>query len=248
MKMVVSCTALLLCAGFVFATPPEGYSLSWSDEFDGNGLDMTKWEYRTDSKHWSTQDPTNVTVAGGMLSLGLKKESLKGKQYTGAGVISRHLFKYGYYEAKFRIPPGAGWHTSFWLMKHASTGDTGTGGARQEIDICEQDSVDPCGYSVNLHDWEGKHKSYGFKKVKTENLSAAFHVWGCEFTENHIRYFFDGQLVQALDAKLLAHGDHNIWLTSIASQLGGTKAVDDSKLPSAAVYDYVRVYEKKSAE
>lgn len=248
MKLILSSAALLLCAVVSCAQPPEGYTLSWSDEFDGDKLDATKWDYRTDSKHWSTQTPTNVTVADGMLSLNLKKESLQGKQYTGAGVISKRQFKYGYYEARFRVPPGAGWHTSFWLMRHDSHGGTGTGGARQEIDICEQDSVDPLSYSVNLHDWQGTHKSYGFKKVKTENLSAAFHVWGCEFTMTHIRYYFDGQLVQELDATLLNHGEHSIWLTSIASQLGGTKAVDDSKLPSAAVFDYVRFYEKKPAE
>jgi len=242
--MILSCTALLLFVGAAFAAPPEGYTLSWSDEFEGNELDMTKWAYRTDSRHWSTQTPTNVALAGGMLSLGLRKEVLKGKQYTGSGVISKQLFRYGYYEAKFRVPPGAGWHTSFWLMRHGA----GTNGARQEIDICEQDSVDSRSYTVNLHDWEGEHKSYGYKRVKTENLSTAFHVWGCEFTKTHVRYLFDGQVVQELDATKLHHGDHNIWLTSIASHLGGTKAVDDSQLPSEAVFDYVRFYEKKPGE
>jgi beta-glucanase (GH16 family) len=180
--------------------------------------------------------------------LGVKKESLRGKKYTGSGVISKRLFKYGYYEARFRVPPGAGWHTSFWLMKHDSQGGVDTKGARQEIDICEQDSVNLRAYSLNLHDWEGTHKSYGHKIVKSEDLSAAFHVFACEFTATHIRYYFDGKLVQEMDATRLNHGDHNIWLTSIASHLGGTKTVDDSKLPSAAVYDYVRFYEKKAIE
>ena len=243
--IMFSCAMWLFSAGIAFSAPPAGYALSWSDEFEGKQLDMTKWVYRTDSKHWSTQTPTNVTVAGGMLSLGLKKEALNGKAYTGSGVISKRLFKYGYYEAKFRVPPGAGWHTSFWLMRPDALGGTGAHGARQEIDICEQDSVDSHAYAVNLHDWEGEHKSYGHKKVKTGNLSAGFHVWGCEFTKTSIRYLFDGKVVQELDATKLNHGDHHIWLTSIASQLGGTKAVDDSQLPSEAAFDYVRFYEKK---
>ena len=231
--------------------PPEGYTLVWSDEFDGDALDLTKWVYRTDSKHWSTQTPENVTVSNGMLLLRVKKESLRGKAYTGAGVISSQLFKYGYYESRFRVPPGAGWHTSFWLMKHNAKGGTGIEVARQEIDICEQDSVDPFSYTVNLHDWEGgheNHKSYGHKRIKTEDLSASFHVWGCEFTAQHIRYYVDGNLVQEQDATRQNHGEHNIWLTTIASHLYQTKAVDDTKLPSAAVCDYVRFYEKKASE
>lgn len=248
MKTALYFTVSLLLAVAALAEPPAGYTLTWSDEFDGDKLDVTKWDYRTDSKHWSTQTPANVTVSDGFLSLGVKKEAQRGKQYTGSGVISKRLFKYGYYEAKFRVPPGAGWHTSFWLMKYDSNGGTGTKGANQEIDICEQDSVNLGAYSLNLHDWENKHRSYGHKRVKTEDLSAAKHVWGCEFTPKHIRYYFDGKLVQQLDATWLNHGDHNIWLTSIASHLGRTKAVDDSKLPSAAVFDYVRFYEKNALE
>jgi len=50
--------------------------------------------------------------------------------------------------------------------------------------------------------------------------------------------------VQTVDVSQFEHSDQNIWLTTIAASLGGTKAVDDSKLPAAAVYDYVRFYAK----
>jgi hypothetical protein len=70
-------------------------------------------------------------------------------------------------------------------------------------------------------------------------------VWGCEFTPRTVRYFFDGKLVQTVDVSKFQHSEQNIWLTTIASNLGGTKAVDDAKLPAAAEYDYVRYYEKQ---
>lgn len=35
--------------------PPPGYKLVWSDEFNGDALDTNQWDYRTDSKMWSTQ-------------------------------------------------------------------------------------------------------------------------------------------------------------------------------------------------
>jgi beta-glucanase (GH16 family) len=208
-------------------------------------LDAAKWDYRTDSKHWSTQKPENVSVADGRLKLAAKKENAGGKEYTGGGVISKMAFKYGYYEAKFKVPPGAGWHTSFWMMKYDGKGGTGTADTRQELDVCENDSVNPYLYYISTHRWNPEPHKSTTKYVITPNLSAGFHVWGCEFTPETVKYFFDGKLVQTVDATWFPHAEQNIWLTTIASWLGMTCAVDETKLPAAAEFDYVRFYEKK---
>jgi beta-glucanase (GH16 family) len=228
------------------AEPPAGYKLVWSDEFDGAKLDTGKWVYRTDSKHWSTQKPENVVLADGKLRLEVKKEKAGKMEYTGSGVISKQAFKYGYYESKFKTPPGAGWHTSFWMMKHDGKGGTDPSATVLELDVCENDSVNSHGYGVNTHLWNPKpHKTFGGKGVKTPDLSADLHVWGCEFTPEAVKYFFDGKVVQTVDATKFPHGDLHIWLTTIASHLGKTKAVDETKLPAAAEYDYVRFYQKE---
>lgn len=228
------------------AAPLPGYKLVWADDFNGTALDKEKWDFRTDNKMWSKQQPENVSVADGKLRLSAKKESAEGKHYTGAGLISKKTFKYGYYEARFKVLPGAGWHTSFWMQKHDGSGGTSPKDATQEIDVCENDSINPLTYGVNVHQWNPKpHKTFGGKAVKTPNLSADFHVFGCEFTAQEVKFFFDGTLVQTVDATPFKHGEQNIWLTTIASNLGHTKAVDDSKLPAAAEFDYVRFYEKQ---
>ena len=98
---------------------------------------------------------------------------------------------------------------------------------------------------MNLHRWKpGPHVSHGHKRVATPDLAAEVHVhvWGCEFTAQRIDYYFDGQLVQLLDANVIPHGPQNIWLTSVAAPLGGTKSVDDSNLPAIAEFDYVRCF------
>jgi beta-glucanase (GH16 family) len=225
------------------AAPPEGYKLAWADEFDGSSLDRANWCYRTDSKHWSTQLPANVTLANGNLVFVLKKERSDGKEYTGAGVISKPAFRFGYYESRFRIDAGKGWHSSFWMMGHDGGGGTGTGATELELDVIENDSIDLTSYGVNLHKWQGKHQSIGHKKVTTSSL-ADFHVFGCEYTSRTVKYFLDGQAVQTIDVSSLPHGDLQIWLTSIASHLGKTDAVDDSRLPGHVYFDYVRFYEK----
>ena len=245
-------TLALICAtGFAqtnqaVTLPPPGYSLVWSDEFNDGQLDTNKWVFRTDSKMWSTQLPQNVSVHDGKLFLSVKKEDAGDKHYTGAGIISKQVFKYGYYESRFKVSPGAGWHTSFWMQKHDGAGGTDPQAAAQELDVCENDSLHPELYSVNIHKWNPQpHVMKGYKIVKTPSLSSDFHVFGCEFTPATVKYYFDAKPVQTVTVTNFSHGDQNIWLTTIASNLGHTKAVDDTKLPAAAEYDYVRFYEKK---
>jgi beta-glucanase (GH16 family) len=233
----------------------NAYTLAWSDEFNGAALDATKWDYRTDSKMGSTQLPQNVAVSDGLLKLNLKKEDAGGKHYTGAGIISKQAFQYGFYEARMKVPPGAGWHTSFWMMKHNSSGGTNPAVACQELDVIENDSAHLQRYNATVHKWKGGHVAMGGKSVKTPNLSQDFHVFGCEFTPTTVKYFFDGTLVQTVDVTKAVKkdgttvpfelGDQNIWLTSIADPRHGPHPMDDSLLPMAAEFDYVRFFEKK---
>ena len=221
-------------------TPVTGYKLAWSDEFNGSALDTSKWNYRTDTRFWSLQRAANVRVSNGSLYLDLKKESFGTTSYTGGGVISKKLFRYGYYEARMKVPPGSGWHTSFWMMK-ANRPATDT--VAIELDAIENDSVTPLKYGVNTHrHLPTPHLTYGSKNVTTLSLNANYHVFGCEFTPTLIRYFFEGNVVQTVNATQFPHNDLNIWLTSIAAPLGGTTSVDDTKLPAAALFDYARFF------
>lgn len=239
MKLLLS---LLACYA-AFAAPPAGYKLKWADEFDKPKVDLAKWVYRTDSKHWSTQKPENVVIEKGSLVLLLKKEQAGDKQYTGAGVISKPVFRFGYYETRFRILANKGWHSSFWMMGHDGSGGTGTKATALELDVIENDSINLNSYGVNLHKWPDSHVSYGHKNVQTANLGE-FHVFGCEYAADSVKYFLDGQLVQTVDVSKLPHSDLSIWLTSIASYLGKTDAVDEAKLPGRVEYEYVRFYEE----
>lgn len=234
---------LILPIAAVIAAPPEGYQLKWADEFEGSKLDMKKWGHRTDSKHWSTQLPANVTVAEGNLVLNLRKERAGDKEYSGAGVISRDAFRFGYYESRFRIDAGKGWHSSFWMMGHDGSGGTGTAKTQLELDVIENDSIDLSLYRVAVHKWPDPHKVLGHIPVKTSSL-AEYHVFGCLYTPEQVVYYLDGQEVQTVDVSGLPHGTLHIWLTSIASHLGPTDRVDESRLPGRVLYDYVRFYTK----
>ena len=224
------------------------YVLLWSDEFDGNTLDVSKWTCRADSKNLSTQKPENVVVKDGLLRLTLKKETASGKNYTGAGIISLAAFKHAYYEARIKMPAGDGWHNSFWLMKHDGSGTTDSQDASQGIDVAQNDSIDHQSYTVAFNKYNPlPAETLGYQRLTSPDLAADFHVFGCEFTSASVKFFLDGKLVQTVDVAKIPQGDMNIWFSSIASHLGGTPKVDDSALPQEAQCDYVRVYLKSNS-
>ena len=230
--------------------PPErgaGYTLVWQDEFDGDALNKAEWSIRTGVRFAADNTAGNVSVGGGLLHLAVRKEKSGEADYTAGGVISKREFKYGYYEARYRVPRGAGWHTSFWMMKNSG----GSTGNRQEIDVCEQDSEELTSYGMNLHTHAPTHVGQAGRRVKTPNLADDFHVWGCEFSPREIRNYFDGKLVGVTHVTHIRHDVMSIWLTTVgwaklpwAPQL----KIDDRALPAFADFDYVRFFEKPALE
>lgn len=238
-------TAILLIPALALAAPPSSsqWKLAFADEFNGSAVDNAQWNYRTGERIWSAQLPANISVTGGFLRIALRKEKAGTLDYTAGGLISKAAFRYGYYEARIKMPKGRGWHTSFWMMQNGPK--SGLDSRYQEIDVCEQDSVAHNDYSVNWHNWS-PHSSYGHKQITTPDLSADFHLYAAEFTPTHVRFFFDDQLVHTISVAAVPHYDQHIWLTSVASYLHGATSVEDAALPETALFDYVRYYQPVS--
>ena len=102
-------------------------------------------------------------------------------------------------------------------------------------------------YSAGVIAWGNKGKGIGRKYVHTPDLNADFHVWGCEFTPETVKFFFDGQLTHQADATKLQAGTAE-YLADDASPavMGGTWGVDGKLLPAVAQFDYVRYFTKLS--
>ena len=136
------------------------WKLVWSDEFDGGGIDATKWDfelgngffdYKThqwvpgwgnEELQYYTSDPRNVAVRDGLLYIRALKESLHGCGYTSARIRTRRrdgtpLFakQYGRFEFRARVPHGKGLWPAIWLLPL----DDKYGGwaASGEIDVME---------------------------------------------------------------------------------------------------------------
>lgn len=221
------------------------YILAFQDEFEGESLDTDKWVYRTDSKHWSTQLPENVEVRDGNLLLHLKKEQSNGMKYTGAGIISKERYSFGYYEASMKVPAGAGWHNSFWLMDHDGSGSTATASSTIEIDIIENDSKNPFDYGICFHRWKDEHVSKNCIRIQSPDMSKEFQIFSCVYTPEYVKFFMNEKEVHLIDISEMPKAPLNVWLTSIASWIGKTEAVDEEQLPANVEFEYVRYYEPK---
>lgn len=141
--------------------------LIFVDDFDGNSLDMTKWENTPEHQKighgsYQTHDGSNIDVSNGILKIIAKKVPVfEGKNVdwdydtvnvaetdgvtihnkrdfnvTTASIRTKEFFKYGVYEANFKVPVGAGMWPAFWLFGQV-------GDYREEIDIMEMDNTKP---------------------------------------------------------------------------------------------------------
>ena len=148
---------------------PDGlYTYVWGDEFDGNVLDVSKWELTSsigaESSFKLSRDPKALNVSDGLLKLtalrwfdpdnnqiqAIAPYTIEGKKYMN--------FQYGYLEMRARIPFGGGAWPSLWLSGACSKdavvsnlfnkGDIKPSNFSAEIDIIEYTSLSP-----NLHKW-----------------------------------------------------------------------------------------------
>jgi beta-glucanase (GH16 family) len=233
------------------ALPPAGYKLVFEDDFNGEKLDTQKWGYRLTDKMLSALQEDNVSVKDGNLVIALRKESVRGKEYTAGGVISRRKFVYGYYEARFKTPPAEGWHTAFWAMRHNFPDLPPRLPPLLELDFCEQDGGDPHYFSFGIINQSRYHQkknrqSWNAGRWVIENApdtSANFHVWACEFTPEKTRFFFEGRLTKELSSSGFPHDEMSVWFSVIASTLKGDRWVDESKLPNQVLCDYIHIYQ-----
>ena len=203
------------------ALPPEapsapipGYSLAWSDEFDGGPgrPDPTRW------KAWALgprRDAINVEDAAlldgnGHLVITTRRVERDGRPvYETGGVWTHGLFEqqHGYFEARIKFQSRRGHWGAFWLNCDgvgSIPGDktqapTGGGPGGVEMDIIEFHHLMKNGFGQKtaqqtLH-WDGygkDHKSRGHTPGIAFNPADDFHTYAMLWTAEEYVFFIDG--------------------------------------------------------
>ncbi len=141
-------------------TPPDGYTLVWSDEFDSDGApNPQNWTFengfvRNQELQW--YQPQNARVEKGLLVIEGRREhqinpryeagsadwrrARQAAEYTSASLMTRGLqaWQYGYFEMRARIDARDGLWPAWWTL-----GASGAWPRNGEIDIMEYLSRQP---------------------------------------------------------------------------------------------------------
>ncbi len=229
-----------------------GWQLTFQDEFDGSSLDATKWVKRY---KWG-QSPINgelqayvddaFQVRDGILTIvGDKRTaSYAGQsfQYASGVLCSVHEQKYGYFEARLKIPAGQGLWPAFWLL-----GKVGSSGVN-EIDVQEILGNVPTKEYMTVHwgtDYSAGHKSDATNWIGPD-FSADFHVFGLEWTPDSIVWTIDGVERKRHTGDGVPQVDmYVIFNLAIGGNWPGAPDAT-TVFPAAYQIDYVRAYASTS--
>ena len=178
---------------------PEGYNtLFWSDEFEGNQLDTSKWTYEIGNGDWGwgngeSQYYTdhNDFVSDGKLTIRGKKETVDTFNYTSTRIKTQNKvkFTYGYVEASIALPTVNGMWPAFWMMPNNSV--YGGWPHSGEIDIMEARGrvSNVSSSAIHFSTLEGNH-TY-LTSEKTGHNIGEFHKYAVEWKADSISFYVD---------------------------------------------------------
>lgn len=235
-----------------------GWTLDWSDEFDGTALDRAKWTFETgghgfgnNELQYYTDRPENLRVEQGMLVIEARREAYGGRDYTSARIKTAGLMErtHGRYEARIKVPRGQGIWPAFWLLG----ADIRTAGWPRcgEIDIMENIGREPATVHGTLHGpgYSGEHAFGSPSTLARGAFADGFHVFAVEWEPRRIRWYRDGILYHTASPEQVK-GDwvfeHPFFVILNLAVGGYWPGYPDAttELPQRMLVDYVRVYKR----
>lgn len=284
-RLIVDSSSLKMRSAIVQTEPitfsagsyvPAGYTLAFNDEFTGGSLKRSKWftryiyggetqDHLNDEKQ-RYRDNNNHVVTSGVLKLFARKVRSgdpDGVNYESGMIRSDWTTRYGYFEARVKMPGGRGAWPAFWL-----TSDVASDGRLSwppEIDVFEfvnngvEDRLNmlhsnvvkqtPTTTSALLY------ADPAFSATSTAyyapfNFNEGWHTVGLQWDPDKVTVYVDGlklytRTYQWVYADGTLAGPAHIMLNlAIGGSWAGRYGIDDSAFPQALQIDWVRAYKK----
>lgn len=218
-------------------THPPVYT--FEDNFDGTVL-SSKW-----GRHWqfgvASFDRTQTKVANGQLSITAQKQADGSWKSDLIDTLGAFAQKYGYFEARIKIPRGNGLWPAFWLAI-----PPGSVGWPQEIDIVEvlanevgnHGGLDVTYPISTIHFADGTEANYGKHVV---DLSLAFHTFALDWRADHLIFYLDGVEFWRYTGPGIPSVAMPVILNLAAGGSWGGPTDGSTPSPSVMLVDYVRV-------
>ncbi|MFC4386627.1 carbohydrate binding domain-containing protein [Gracilibacillus marinus] len=280
----VLCAVVLICSNFSFvgsisaaeSTETENnqqdkdWEMVWSDEFDGNEINMDNWSYdRPDNGRYNGEiqsyTENNAFIENGSLILEARKEDIteedgKTYNYSSAKLITKGKQKwtYGKIEIKAKMPTGQGIWPAIWMMPEDEP-FYGTWPVSGEIDIMELLGHKPNEIHGTVHFGKPHQQRQGTYTLPAgQTFADGYHIYAIEWEPGEIRWYIDGELYHTANDWFTKHDDNatdytypapfdqDFFLIMNISVGGGWPGNPDetTEFPQQMAVDYVRVYQK----
>jgi beta-glucanase (GH16 family) len=248
-------------SGYTTPTTYPGYTLAWSDEFSGNKVDETAWNFEIGNgdNGWGnheleyyTNSPKNVFVSNGNLIIEARKEAISGFNYTSARMTTQNkkAFTFGRIDIRAKLPVAKGMWPALWML--GSNISTVSWPACGEIDIMELIGTDPKTTHSTLH-WGASTQSHASKgaayTLSSGDFSQQFHVFSAVWAKDSFKFLVDDQLyltVSKTDVGTANYpfNDPQFFIFNVAVGGDWPGPPDNStSFPQRMFVDYVRVFQ-----
>lgn len=239
----------------------KGYTLSFHDEFNGDSLNTNYWDYDIGGSGWGNNElqyytnGNNVKLENGELKIIAKRERYSNKEFTSSRIVTRNKvhFKYGYFEAKIKVPSFRGAWPAFWLLGK-DIYNNNPWPYCGEIDVMEYANTDNKVFSTLHWNANGKNSSTATNhqyegKTKTVNDKTQYHIYALDWTEYAMSFYVDNELIYTKDItnKSLDCFHEEFYILFNFAIGGNFVGVYDNigmNNQSEMTVDYIRVYKK----
>jgi beta-glucanase (GH16 family) len=272
-SLLAAAVALFAISSSIPTRPAEaeGWVITFEDDFDGPSLDKTKWFTRYiynngkmdhfNDERQRFRENGNHVFKDGILNLVAMKPTKKGN-YPSGMIRSRQTFRYGYFEARIKMPPGKGLWPAFWL--NSDYDENGKLSWPPEIDIMEYAPNRVTEHPNMVHsnvalskpnkqggEWlysdPDFDKKFHFYKAP-DDLTQDWHVYGLLWdTDDTATVYLDGKKLWQRKYRWVykdgreAGPAHILINLAVGGRWAGAGGIDNSAFPASLQVDYVRV-------
>lgn len=246
--------------GYTTPNTYAGYTLAWSDEFNTPGISTANWSFEIGNNNgWGnneleyyTDAPGNAFVSAGNLIIEARTESMGGKNYTSARMITKNkkTFKFGRIDIRAKLPKGKGIWPALWML--GNNIDAVGWPACGEMDILEMLGHEPNKIYGTIH-WGNTVPSHASKgnsyTLSSGSFDQQFHVYSLIWKQDDIRVLVDDQEYVHVTSVDVAGSNYPFnlnffFIFNIAVGGSWPGSPDGTTVfPQRMVVDYVRVFQ-----
>jgi beta-glucanase (GH16 family) len=231
--IAVRTLAFLCLASAAFAADPStGKKLVFSDDFNGDKLDETKWVVH------GARDTLSFVKVGkeNALRIGLKMgaDMIQSNSISTRGKFSQ---QYGYFEASMRMNAFDG-HSG--IFRVATDDEKTAPSISVSFHASGKDRVNPWARATLESGQQDFRPEKPIPAQKSGDVSKKFHTYGILWTEKAFTWYMDGKVMHKLDRKDFTR-PMNLTLTHRVLEEDRTK-LNLKQLPDDVDVDWVKVW------